>query len=29
MAGLILFTILGYMSSIRIYDWYNGYGDLF
>lgn len=29
MAGLVLFAILGYMASIRIYDWYNGYGDLF
>ena len=29
MAGLVLFSILGYMSYVRIYDWWNGYGDLF
>ena len=29
MAGLVLFGILGYMASIRIYDWWNGYADLF
>lgn len=29
MAGLVLFGALGYMASIRIYDWYNGYADLF
>ena len=29
MAGLFLFGILGYMACIRIYDWLNGYGDLF
>jgi hypothetical protein len=29
MAGLVLFAILGYMASVRIYDWWNGYGDLF
>jgi hypothetical protein len=29
MAGMILFGILGYMAYIRIYDWWNGYGDLF
>lgn len=29
MAGLVLFAVLGYMASIRIYDWWNGYGDLF
>lgn len=29
MAGLVLFSILGYMASIRIYDWWNGYADLF
>jgi len=28
-AGLVLFAILGYMASIRIYDWWNGYGELF
>lgn len=29
MAGLILFGVLGYMASVRIYDLVNGYGDLF
>ena len=29
MAGLVLFGILGYMTCIRIYDWWNGYGELF
>lgn len=29
MAGLVLFGILGYMASIRIYDWWNGFGELF
>jgi hypothetical protein len=29
MAGLVLFAVLGYMASIRIYDWWNGYGELF
>jgi hypothetical protein len=29
MAGLVLFAILGYMACIRIYDWRNGYGELF
>jgi len=29
MAGLVLFAVLGYMACIRVYDWYNGYGDLF
>jgi hypothetical protein len=29
MAGLVLFAILGYMACIRIYDWWNGYGELF
>ena len=29
MAGLVLFAILGYMTYIRIYDWWNGYGELF
>jgi len=29
MAGLLLFALLGYMASIRIYDWWNGYGELF
>ena len=29
MEGLVLFGILGYMASIRIYDWWNGYGELF
>lgn len=29
MAGLVLFAVLVYMASIRIYDWLNGYGDLF
>lgn len=29
MAGLVLFALLGYMASVRIYDWWNGYGDLF
>lgn len=29
MAGLVLFGILGYMACIRIYDWMNGYGELF
>lgn len=29
MAGLVLFVILGYMASIRLYDWWNGYADLF
>ena len=29
MGGLVLFAILGYMASIRLYDWMNGYSDLF
>lgn len=29
MAALVLFSILGYMACIRIYDWWNGYGELF
>lgn len=29
MAGFILFGFLGYMACIRIYDWWNGYGELF
>jgi hypothetical protein len=29
MAGLVLFAILGYMACVRIYDWWNGYGELF
>ena len=29
MEALVLFGILGYMACIRIYDWWNGYGDLF
>jgi hypothetical protein len=29
MAGLVLFALLGYMASVRIYDWWNGYADLF
>ena len=29
MAGLVLFALLGYMACIRIYDWWNGYGELF
>jgi hypothetical protein len=29
MAGLLLFALLGYMACIRIYDWWNGYGELF
>ena len=29
MAALVLFAILGYMACIRIYDWWNGYGELF
>lgn len=29
MAGLVLFAILGYMASIRIYDWWHGCGELF
>jgi len=29
MVGLVLFGILGYMASVRIYDYYKGYGDLF
>jgi hypothetical protein len=29
MPGLILFGILGYMACIRIYDWWNGYGEVF
>ena len=29
MAGLVLFSILGYMICVRIYDWWNGYADLF
>jgi hypothetical protein len=29
MEGLILFGVLGYMASVRIYDWWMGYGDLF
>ena len=28
MAGLVLFAILGYIASIRLYDWWNGYSDL-
>jgi hypothetical protein len=29
MAGLVLFGVLGYIACIRIYDWWNGYGELF
>jgi hypothetical protein len=29
MPALLLFGILGYMACIRIYDWWNGYADLF
>lgn len=29
MEGLVLFAILGYMASIRLHDWWMGYGDLF
>ena len=29
MAGLVLFGILGYMACVRIYDLWNGYGELF
>jgi hypothetical protein len=29
MLALVLFGILGYMACIRIYDWWNGYADLF
>ena len=29
MAALVLFAILGYMACVRIYDWWNGYGELF
>ena len=29
MAGLLLFILLGYMVCIRVYDWWNGYGELF
>jgi len=29
MAGLVLFGILGYMACVRIYDWWNGFGELF
>ena len=29
MAGLVLFGVLGYISYIRIYDWWCGYSELF
>jgi len=29
MAGMILFAVLGYMACVRLYDWWNGYADLF
>jgi hypothetical protein len=29
MAGRLLFALLGYMACIRIYYWWNGYGELF
>jgi len=29
MTGLVLFSVLGYISYIRIYDWWYGYGELF
>lgn len=29
MVGLVLFGILGYMACVRIYDYWNGYGELF
>lgn len=29
MLALVLFMLFGYFASMRIYDWWNGYGDLF
>jgi hypothetical protein len=28
MEGLVLFGILGYIACIRLYDWWNDYGEL-
>lgn len=29
MAGMVLFSLLGYMACVRLYDWWHGYAELF